>query len=230
VEGANIFTTPEARAKLGEHGITIVKDSSANKAGVCCSSYEIVSSMLLSEEEFMNVKSELVEDVLNKLRESARIEAELLFREHKANPDLPMVHYSQAISGAINRATDAVVGAMKENYSLIPENIRQRLIEESLPKKLVEVARERLDDLPKMYMIQMVGAKLGSKMVYNEGLEFIDSMTDATLTSMASKYVHYDDSLKDLMNEVEKSVMENKDKVMKVLKAAGVRSVIDSGI
>jgi len=230
VEAANIFTTPEARAKLGERGVTIVKDSSANKAGVCCSSYEIVSSMLLTKEEFMSVKSELVEDVLNKLRESARIEAELLFREHRANPNLPMVHYSQAISGAINRATDAVVGALKENYNLIPEEIKHRLMVESLPKKLVEVARERLEQLPNMYMIQMVGAKLGSKMVYNEGLEFIDSMSDETLTSLAAKYVHYDDSLKDLMKQVEMSELKIKDKVMKVLKAAGVRSVIDSGI
>merc|ERR1719397_2220817 len=124
VEAANIFTTPEARAEFAKRGISIVKDSSANKAGVCCSSYEIVSSMLLSKKEFMNVKSEIVEDVLNKLRESARVEAELLFREHKLNPNLPMVHYSQAISGAINRATDAVVGALKENYNLIPEEMR----------------------------------------------------------------------------------------------------------
>lgn len=230
VEAANIFTTPEARAEFAKRGITIVKDSSANKAGVCCSSYEIVSSMLLSKDEFMNVKVELVEDVLNKLRESARVEAELLFREHKANPSFPMVHYSQAISGAINRATDAVVGALKENYDLIPGEIRQRLIVDSLPKKLVEVAGERLEDLPRMYMVSMVGAKLGSRMVYNEGLEFIDSMTDETLTLLASKYVHYDDSLRDLMFEVGNSEMKNKEKIMNVLKAAGVKSVINAGI
>merc|ERR1712173_423176 len=86
VEAANIFTTPEARKEFGDRGISIVKDSSANKAGVCCSSYEIVASMLLSKDEFMSVKSELVEDVLVRLRDIARSEAELLFREAKMNP------------------------------------------------------------------------------------------------------------------------------------------------
>jgi len=59
----------KARRLLGEQGVMIVKDSSANKAGVCCSSYEIVASMLLAKEEFMDIKEELVEDVLERLRE-----------------------------------------------------------------------------------------------------------------------------------------------------------------
>merc|ERR1719262_968029 len=81
VEAANIFTTPEARKEFGDRGIRIVKDSSANKAGVCCSSYEIVSSMLLSKDEFLDIKEELVEDVLERLRDIARAEAQLLFQE-----------------------------------------------------------------------------------------------------------------------------------------------------
>jgi len=230
VEAANIFTTPEARAEFAKRGISIVKDSSANKAGVCCSSYEIVSSMLLSKDEFMAVKEELVNDVLSKLRESARVEAELLFREYRLNPALPMVHYSQAISGAINRATDAVVDALKRDYSLIDDVTRRRLLVDSLPAKLVEVAGDRLEDLPKMYMISMMGAKLGSRMVYNEGLDFIDSMNDAGLASLATKYLHYNDSMRDLMTQVTNSDIEDKENLLKVLKSAGVRSVINSGI
>merc|ERR1719482_974861 len=81
VEGANIFLTPEARTKLfDEAGVVIVKDSSANKCGVITSSYEICSSMLLDESEFLEIKDELVEDVLARLRELARMEADLLFR------------------------------------------------------------------------------------------------------------------------------------------------------
>merc|ERR1719201_447901 len=83
VEGANIFITAEARRLLHEKaGVSIVKDSSANKCGVITSSYEICASMLLSEEEFLAIKTELVEDVLARLRELAKLEAELLFREY----------------------------------------------------------------------------------------------------------------------------------------------------
>merc|ERR1712050_371647 len=137
VEAANIFTTPEARKEFGDRGIAIVKDSSANKAGVCCSSYEIVASMLLSKEEFLGEKEQIVADVLDKLRDSARVEAELLFREYRANPAHQLPYYSQAISGCINRATDAVVEAVTDNFDLISPDLRHRLLVDSLPKKLV---------------------------------------------------------------------------------------------
>lgn len=69
VEGANLFITPGAREKLFEEcALPIVKDSSANKCGVICSSYEIASSMLLDEGEFLSHKESIVEDVLVRLR------------------------------------------------------------------------------------------------------------------------------------------------------------------
>ena len=40
-------------------GVAIVKDSSANKCGVICSSYEILASMALSTEEFLALKTEV---------------------------------------------------------------------------------------------------------------------------------------------------------------------------
>jgi len=84
VEGANIFITDEARQALWEDaGVVIVKDSSANKCGVLTSSYEICAAMMLSEEEFFDNKNAIVDEVLVKLRELARMEAVLLFREFK---------------------------------------------------------------------------------------------------------------------------------------------------
>ena len=86
VEAANIFITAEARdALFREAGVLIVKDSSANKCGVICSSYEIAAAMLLSEEEFFENKEKIVNEVLTKLRYLAKLEAELLFREFEAN-------------------------------------------------------------------------------------------------------------------------------------------------
>ena len=80
VEGANLFLTPEARKELSDLGVLVFKDSSANKCGVICSSFEIGASMVLSEEEFLQIKERFVEQVLVKLREFARREAELLAR------------------------------------------------------------------------------------------------------------------------------------------------------
>merc|ERR1719310_2594767 len=108
VEGANLFLAKEARTALFEKaGVIIVKDSSANKCGVITSSYEICASMLLDEAEFLEIKDELVEDVLRRLRELARLEAELLFREYGNYPGA-LPEFSERISRAINRAKEAV--------------------------------------------------------------------------------------------------------------------------
>jgi glutamate dehydrogenase len=84
VEGANMFITQQARDQLFlEAGVFIIKDSSANKCGVICSSYEISAAMLLNEEEFFDNKEVIVNQVLEKLRSLARMEAELLFNEYE---------------------------------------------------------------------------------------------------------------------------------------------------
>lgn len=107
VEGANIFNTPEARAQLFKKGVAIVKDSSANKCGVITSSCEVQASMVLSKKEFMDIKDELVADVVVKLKNVAKQEAELMFRAYRNFPgDLP--HFSERISDSINRCTDAI--------------------------------------------------------------------------------------------------------------------------
>ena len=127
VEGANIFNTPEARANLFKHaGVVIVKDSSANKCGVITSSCEVQASMLLSKDEFMAVKDELVRDVVVRLKQYAKLEADLLFRAYKNFPgDLP--HFSERISDAINRCTDAIAD------KLATVNPEDPLFQELLP-------------------------------------------------------------------------------------------------
>mmetsp|Transcript_3860 Transcript_3860/g.5309 ORF Transcript_3860/g.5309 Transcript_3860/m.5309 type:complete len:1017 (-) Transcript_3860:1740-4790(-) len=141
VEGANIFITADARTKLFENGkVAIVKDSSANKCGVITSSCEVAASMLLSKEEFMSIKQELVQDVLHNLRNLARLEGELLFREYKNYPgQLPQ--FSERISFAIAKVTDAITDALAD---VQPEDALFKellpLIRDNLPKKLADVA------------------------------------------------------------------------------------------
>lgn len=114
VEGANLFVTSEARQALfADAGVLIVKDSSANKGGVITSSYEICAAMLLSEEDFVANKAQIVEEVLAKLRGMAKLEAELLFREYSMQGgSLPGI--SQIISNAINATTDALTLALDD--------------------------------------------------------------------------------------------------------------------
>jgi len=227
VEAANIFITPEARKRLGDAGSMIVKDSSANKAGVCCSSYEIVASMLLNRDEFMEIKEELVEDVLTKLREIARREAILLFREAKLNPDVQMPNVAVLISQAINRATDTFVKVLERDESVLSPEIRKRLIVESLPKKLVTVAEDRLEDLPPAYIRAMLAASLASKMVYAEGVQYIQNLSDEVLGEFACKYITQSDRIRELIIELDELDLERKDEIIEILRHGGTRAALE---
>jgi len=229
VEAANIFITAEARKKLGDAGVMIVKDSSANKAGVCCSSYEIVASMLLQKQQFLDVKDELVDDVLVRLRDIARREAQLLFREAKMNPSVPMPDVAVNISKSITRVCDFFLKALDDNYDILDEANKRRLVEESLPKKLVEVAGDRLiDDLPEQYVKAMIAASLASKMVYAEGVDFVDSLSETVLAEAACSYINKTDMLRSLIEQVENSSdLQDKDRVLSILRHSGIRSALE---
>ena len=63
-------TPDELTINYSEGGVDIVKDSSANKCGVICSSFEILAGMIWSEPEFLERKPRFVEEVIAKLRKA----------------------------------------------------------------------------------------------------------------------------------------------------------------
>jgi glutamate dehydrogenase len=110
VEGANIFFTAGARKKLQEAGVLMIKDSSANKTGVICSSYEIIASLTISEKEFLEIKPTYVSQVIDILRVKADNEAKLLFREYlRSGGKRTLVELSMDISREINEVTDVLL-------------------------------------------------------------------------------------------------------------------------
>merc|ERR1719422_2384245 len=229
VEGANIFTTPEARQLLFEKaGVRIVKDSSANKCGVITSSFEICASMLLSEEEFLGIKDEVVEDVLKRLRELARLEAELMFREYQNYPGT-LPHFSERISKSINRAYAAIRKKLAEiqtgdaTYKLL----MPLFLEEHLPRKLAEVAGSRVTDrIPLDYLRNAFGKILASKLLYREGIHFLESQPEDRLAELAMRYVTEEKRVRELIAAVGSSNLpaEKLAKVQELLKQGGTRS------
>merc|ERR1719284_932595 len=112
----------------------------------------------------MDVKDDLVDDVLVRLRDIARREAQLLFREAKMNPHVQMPDVAVKISKSITRVGDFFMQALEDNFDILDDESKYRLIAESLPKKLVEVAGDRLlTDLPLAYVKAMIASSLASK-------------------------------------------------------------------
>jgi len=229
VEGANIFLTAGARQNLYEKGgVLIVKDSSANKCGVITSSFEICASMLLEQPEFLAIKDEVVKDVLERLRELARLEANLMFREYKNYPgSLPF--FSERISVAINRTDEAIrisLAGMErgdETYrSLMPLFLRY------LPRKLAERAAGRVDErIPLDYLRNAFASCLASNMLYREGINFLEAQDLDRVPALALRYYAEERTVDELLARLDKVdglSGSDKDDVMTFLRRGGVRS------
>lgn len=67
-----------------------------------------------------------MQDVLEKLRDAGRREAELLFREHRNHPATPLPRLSERISNAINSVTDAVLKILDDASAGVSERESER--------------------------------------------------------------------------------------------------------
>ncbi len=176
VEGANLFITSEARERLCEHGAVIIKDSSANKCGVICSSFEIGACMILEEEEFIEIQEEFVHQVLDRLRTLARLEAMLLITEHTRHPEVSLSQQSTALSRIINQAAPVIAESIP-SWSDADQLLARQLVSDHLPPILMEVGGDRVwSKLPERYIHWLMANRLASGITYREGLRFLDNM------------------------------------------------------
>uniref|UniRef100_A0A6U5DND6 Glutamate/phenylalanine/leucine/valine/L-tryptophan dehydrogenase C-terminal domain-containing protein n=1 Tax=Corethron hystrix TaxID=216773 RepID=A0A6U5DND6_9STRA len=230
VEGANLFITEDARQSLfDEGGVVIVKDSSANKCGVITSSFEICAAMLLDEDEFLLNKDAIVSEVLVKLRELARLEAELLFREIPFHPGISLPQTSQLVSAAMNMAKDAIIAAL-DSMSLEERECFLPLFLGHLPPTMAELAHDRISDrVPTNYVKSAIASCLASKLVYKEGTQFITNLPKAILADTALKYLQKEKDIALLSQALADSNVPDSEKqeILELLKVGGVRISLD---
>ena len=171
VEGANSFITPEARDRLQEKGIVIIRDAAANKCGVISSSYEIIANLVLSEREFIGNKDRYVADVLEILVKRASDEARLIFQRRRQSQDtLSFTAIAAAISTEINQNYARLFDYFMEHPELLETLAMRRVLRAHLPRFLRQPRYlARLPEvLPLKYRAAMVAAELGARMVYDD--------------------------------------------------------------
>jgi len=226
VEGANLFLTPDARTELSNLGTLILKDSSANKCGVICSSFEIGACMLLEEEEFMEIKHTFVDQVLVRLRSLARSEAELLSRLHQHHPQLSLPETSIRISKIMSRTSDSIIANWE---SLTDEQLAnlQKLVLLHLPKSLTDLVGDALwSEMPETYLQWMMAKSLAARIVYREGFEYLETMEDEHLAQLALRYLDLEQERASLIEEILSSNMQYKERVASLLQDAGIFSTM----
>jgi glutamate dehydrogenase len=174
VEGANSFITPEARLRLQEAGVTLLRDASANKCGVMSSSYEIIGNLLLSQQEFMQHKEEYVRGVLEILERRAADEAQLIVRRHReAGGKRPFTEISDAVSLEINANKARLFAFFQGRPDLVAKPLYRKAMLSHLPRLVRETPalHARIDRLPPKYRSAILAAEIGATMVYRRPLE-----------------------------------------------------------
>ena len=225
VEGANLFLTPQARRKLASHGVLIIKDSSANKCGVICSSFEIAACMVLEESEFLAIKEIFVAQVLDKLRVLAGREADLLIRLYQTYPEEPLTDMSIRLSRVMIRAADAIEKVADD----LDEEMRRRIVGEHLPPILVETAGDRLwAKMPAPYLRWIVAKSLATRIVYREGIEYLESVPGEAIGVLARRYLQAESERLALIDEVTNSNLANRVRVAEVLSRAGILPTLEA--
>lgn len=227
VEGANLFITPEARRALGEKaGVVIVKDSSANKCGVICSSYEITASMMLTPQEFIEVKPVFVREVLDRLRELGRREAKVLFSAKSRAPGALLPELSVALSKTVLRATEAIRAGLRD-LDVASRALADQLVIEHLPPVLVERYSDRIVRLPVRYREGIVASSLATRIVYGEGLGFLAEVPDAGIAQLAIGYLKGAREAERLAEVVLASELPDKARVAELLRRGGARAGLE---
>ena len=179
VEGANLYLTDEARIELERKGVVVIRDSSANKCGVICSSYEVLTDLLLDEPEFKAEKEEYVRQVIHILEDSARREANLLISEHERSGEFYTI-LSEKISNRVNNLTDEISAALSEIESKEEIVCRfERVLRHHLPPMLYEKYSERISQrLSLVHLKAIVAARLAADLVYTCGIDCQPSISD----------------------------------------------------
>ncbi|MGR3973590.1 MAG: NAD-glutamate dehydrogenase [Candidatus Rhabdochlamydia sp.] len=181
IEGGNLYLSPEARVLLEQKGVFIIKDSSANKGGVICSSFEVLAGLVLSEEEFTFSKETIAQEILAVIRSRSSDEIQALLASFNTRVNPSLTHLSDQISDQINRYTDELF-AYLETKSLALEDSdlwMQIFVNYCLPclkQDNICLLKEKIPDLHKKAII---ASFIAQRLIYRKGVTWSPSLLDA---------------------------------------------------
>ncbi len=185
VEGANLYLTPEARRFLENLGTVVLKDSSCNKGGVICSSFEVLAGLCMSEEQFLEEKPEYVKEVLQIIRQAALHEANLILETHRKTGAF-FTDLAEKVSERINLYKYQLLDHL-ETISL-SNDLKDPLIKclfHYCPPLLRKKYAKEILAMPDIHKKAIIAVFLASRLVYTRGIEWSPSVADI-LTSVAT--------------------------------------------
>jgi glutamate dehydrogenase len=179
IEGANLYLTPAARHFLEEKGVLIIKDSSANKTGVICSSFEVICGLALNETTFIENKEQLVNEILERLKQCAENEAQLLLRTHQQT-GIALTALSDKISQQINQYTYQILDYLDPLPlpSSKEDPMLRCFLSYCLPTLRDRFTSQLLDEIPDHHKKAIIACYLAAHIVYTKGIDWSPSIID----------------------------------------------------
>ncbi len=179
VEGANLYLTPWARRSLEKLGVLIIKDSSANKGGVICSSFEVLCGLVLSEEEFIQNKPVLMKEILEIIKGRAKDEANLLLSTHKKTGAF-LTDISEWVSERINSYMYELLDYFgAQTLSNSPEDPLNKCLLNYCPAFIAKNYPDRvLKQIPDIHKKAIISCYIASRLVYSKGLDWAPTLSD----------------------------------------------------
>lgn len=179
VEGANLYLTPKARKMLEKLGTLIIKDSSANKTGVICSSFEVLCGLALSDAQFMANKPVLVQEIMERLKQCAANEANLLLRTHQETGEF-LTLISEQISERINQFTYQLLDYLDPiAWDNDPRNPLTRCyLNYCLPTLRHHFQQAMLHEIPEHHKKAIIACHIAAQVVYKKGLSWQPTIVD----------------------------------------------------
>ena len=172
IEGANLYLTNDARRYLEKRGVIIIKDSSANKGGVICSSFEVLASLVLTESEFTQKKEILVQEILERITKCVDDEVLLILKEHTKTNKF-CCEISEEISDRINSYASQVLEFLAPIQ--LPQNADAPelacFFAYVLPFLRCEHKEALMRNIPESHKKAIIATYIASKLVYKNGLE-----------------------------------------------------------
>ncbi len=230
VEGANIFITDAARAALEDRGLVVIRDSSANKGGVICSSYEVLAGLVLGDDEFRSLKPRYVHDVIELIRSHAQAEAKALLSGWKRrNRQVRLSELSAQLSEEINRVSGLLEPVIAGHLDAdeLRDTWRQHL-EAHCPHVLVERARERLAKaIPRPHRVAILAKRLASRMVYKEGLTWCRTyIHEEHLWNTVATYLHAETQVQAVCFHLAAANLPGGEELIRVIAAGAQRELV----
>lgn len=179
IEGANLYLTHDARKVLEKKGVLIIKDSSANKCGVICSSFEVLAGLTMPPSDFVANKEKIMVDILEELQSKAQCEARLLLETH-AHSEESLVDLSDEVSERINDYTYQILDYLDAiDLPSDPQSGLSKCLLAYAPKYIRDNYRDNiLTDIPANHRKAIVACFIASHLVYERGLRWSPSILD----------------------------------------------------